>query len=292
MPGKPTRSARPTWAGAGRIAGPEDARRVMADINAAGLDRTNTATAAHIVRTGEEVALVEPDLIQILPAHPALRGLLPWPGGIRRGATVAAIGSNTLLIALLASAMAEGAWAAIVGLPTFGALAAAEANVPLEHLALVPEPGPDWPTVVSALIDGFDLVVVATPPGPAESVTRALMNRARQKRTVLVPTTSWAGCDLIIKLTGRSWSGLGQGHGRLRRQEMTLESEGRGRAAQSRTVTVTMPAIPDVRDLPETEPLLDEPVSAAPAAAVWGEIEPNEMPADPWADLTGRRASE
>jgi hypothetical protein len=291
MSGKPARPTRSAWAGVGQIAGPEDPRRIMAEINAAGLDRTNTATATRLVWTAEDVAVAEPDLTQVLPAHPALRALLPWPGGIRRGATVAAVGSTSLLIALLASAMAEGSWAAIVGMPAFGALAAAEADVPIQRLALVPEPGPDWPTDVSALIDGVDLVVVATPPGVAESVTRALMNRARQKRVVLVSTTVWAGCDLVIKLIDRNWTGLGQGHGRLRRQQMTWESVGRGRAAQSRKVTVTMPAFPDLQGLAETEPPFDEPGSGVPAAAVWGEIQPNAAPVDPWADLSGRRAA-
>ena len=217
----------------------------MADINAAGLDRNTTALATRLVQPAGEVAFGESDIARVLPVDPALAGLLPWPGGIRRGATVAAVGSTSVLIALLASAMAEGSWGAVVGMPAFGVLAAAEADVPIQRLALVPEPGPDWPTVVSALIDGVDIVVVATPPGVAESVTRALMNRARQKNVVLVPTTAWTGCDLVITVTGRKWTGLGLGHGRLRRQEMTLESVGRGRAVQPRTVTVIMPALSD-----------------------------------------------
>ena len=85
--------------------------------------------------------------------YPAVAGLLPWPGGIRRGATVAAVGSTSLIMVLLATVMAAGSWASVVGMPAFGALAAAEVGVPLERLALVPDPGPDWPAVVSALID-------------------------------------------------------------------------------------------------------------------------------------------
>jgi hypothetical protein len=55
-----------------------------------------------------------------------------------------------------------------VGGLEWGALAAgADYGLPLERLAMVPHPGPDWPTIVAALTDGVDLVVVATAaPGP------------------------------------------------------------------------------------------------------------------------------
>ncbi|GAA3948087.1 hypothetical protein [Actinoplanes auranticolor] len=241
MPGKPVRPPRPSWSGDGRIAGPADVRRLLRDVNAAGLSRDTTALATHLVQPAEDIGLAEADLARVLPAPPALAGLFPWPGGIRRGATVAAVGSTSLVIALLAEAMSTGSWAAVVGMPTFGALAAAEAGVPLEHLALIPEPGPDWPAVVSAAIDGVDIVVVTTPPTAADNVTRALINRARQKGTVLIPTSAWAGNDLAITLTSRTWSGLRQGHGRLRNQQTTLRAAGRGRAARPRTVTVAMP---------------------------------------------------
>jgi hypothetical protein len=244
MPGKPARSTRPAWSGNGRIAGRDDVRRLLREVNAAGLSRDTTALATRLVQSAEDVGLDEADLARVLPAPSALAGLLPWPGGIRRGATVAAVGSTSLVIALLAEAMSTGSWAAVVGMPTFGALAAAEAGVPLEHLALIPESGPDWPTVVSAAIDGVDIVVVATPDNVADSVIRALMNRARQKGTVLIPTSAWTGCDLVITLTGRTWSGLSYGHGRLRSQQMTLQAVGRGRAARPRTVTVGFPVRP------------------------------------------------
>jgi len=48
-------------------------------------------------------------------------------------------------------------------MPDLGLLAAYELGVDLERLALVPEPGPDWPQVVAALLDGIDVVVVAPP---------------------------------------------------------------------------------------------------------------------------------
>ena len=244
MPGKPVRPTRPSWSGDGRIAGRDDVRRLLRQVNAAGLSRDTTALANHLVQLAEDLGLADADLTRVLPAPPALASLFPWPGGIRRGATVAAVGSTSLVIALLAEAISSGSWAAVVGMPTFGALAAAEVGVPLEHLALIPEPGPDWPTVVSAAIDGVDIVVVATPDNVAVGVTRALMNRARQKGTVLIPTSAWTACDLTITLTSRQWSALGHGHGRLLGQQMTLRAVGRGRAARPSAVTVAIPQVP------------------------------------------------
>ena len=56
-------------------------------------------------------------------------------GGRRRG------GATSLLLALLAERLASGAWAGVIGRPELGLVAAAEAGVALERLALVPYPG-------------------------------------------------------------------------------------------------------------------------------------------------------
>ena len=72
-------------------------------------------------------------------------------GGIRRGSTLAVRGSTSLLCALLAEASATGSWCAVVGVPTLGALAAAEAGVTVDRLALVPHPGSERAEVVAAL---------------------------------------------------------------------------------------------------------------------------------------------
>jgi hypothetical protein len=124
-----------------------------------------TAAAARLVQPAGEATLTE-DISRVLPMPSELAELFTaWPGGIRRGATVAGVGSTSLLLTLLAGAMAEGAWAAVVGMPAFGALAAHEAGIVLDRLALVPAPGPDWASAVGALIDGVDVVAAATPPG-------------------------------------------------------------------------------------------------------------------------------
>src|SRR5215211_1230971 len=102
---------------------------------------------------------------RLLPVVPALAPLLPNQG-LRRGSTVAVDRSAALALALVAGASAAGFWVAAVGLPDLGILAAAETGVALERLALVPSPGPRaWPTVVAALLDAIDVVLVRSPPG-------------------------------------------------------------------------------------------------------------------------------
>lgn len=229
------------WLGAGRITGGTDVARVLAAVNAAGLSRERTVEMPQAVERAEDIVLVRPDASRVLPVASEIAELLPWPGGIRRGTTVAALGSTSLLMALLTDASAAGSWAAVVGMPAFGAVAAAEYGIDLTRLALVPEPGPQWPTVVSALLDGLDVVIVATPTDVPAGTARSLMARARQRNAVIITTRPWPGCDVTIELVERRWHGLGQGRGRIRRQEVTLSATGRGRAAQRRQVTTAMP---------------------------------------------------
>src|SRR5204863_1388353 len=109
------------------------------------------------------------------------------PVGAGAGGPLRSLGATTLLLALLAVASQAGSWCAVVGVPTLGAAAAAEVGVALDRLALVPYPGPDWATVVAALLDGVDVVVAATPGPVAAVVTGRLSARARHRGSVLVP---------------------------------------------------------------------------------------------------------
>jgi hypothetical protein len=168
---------------------------------------------------------------QTLPVLPALAPLFPH-GALRRGSTVVVGGSTSLLIALLAGASAAGSWCAVVGLPAFGAVAAAEAGIALERLALVPAPGPDWPTVAGALLDALDLVAIAPGARVRAADARRLAARARQRGAVLlpfgVPPGGWEGADLRLSLAGADWTGLGAGWGHLAGRRALVRAEGRG----------------------------------------------------------------
>ena len=188
----------------------------------------------------------EPGIHRILPVLPELSGLLPGRG-LRRGSTVAvvtgrpSIGSTSLLLALLSAASRSGSWCAVVGVPALGALAAAESGIVLDRLALVPNPGPEWPTVVAALIDGVDVVVTAVPGPVSASVASRLVARARQRGSVLMPYGRWDGADVTLQVMHGMWEGLGAGRGRLRRREVTVSARGRGAAARPKEITMWMP---------------------------------------------------
>jgi hypothetical protein len=180
-----------------------------------------------------------------LPVRGELAELLPW-GGLRRGSTVSVRGSTSLLLALVAEATTEGCWAAFVGLPRCGALAAAELGVAVHRLALVPHPGRDQGEVektIAALLDGFDLVAVATPVTPATS--RKLSARARHRKAVLLPfAVAWPGADVELTATPGPWTGLEAGHGVLSARTVTVQATGRGAAARPRQTRLPLPVQP------------------------------------------------
>lgn len=165
----------------------------------------------------------------LLPAPEPLLTLFP-AGGLARGSTLAVGRSSSLLVALLAAVSSAGSWCAVVGLPAFGVVAAAEAGVTVDRLALVRDPGPDPAGVVGALLDGFDLVVVGDPRGLGLAEVRRLTARARQRGAVLVGIGSWPSADLRLSLTDALWQGAGRGDGRLRQRRVTVIAEGRGSA--------------------------------------------------------------
>ena len=82
-----------------------------------------------------------------------------------------------------------GSWVAAVGLGSLGLVAASELGVTFEHLALVADPGREragWASVVAALVDGFDVVLVAAACRLRAADTRRLVARVRERGAVLV----------------------------------------------------------------------------------------------------------
>ncbi len=177
-----------------------------------------------------------------LPLVPALAKLVP--GGLRRGSTMSVAGSTALVLALLAEATRKGSWAAITGVPDVGVAAAAELGVDLDRLALVPDPGVEVAAVLSALIDGFDLVALgpAVARGMSPQLARRLAGRVRNRGAVLLATGSWPGVDLELRVSDRRWRGLtGDGFGHLEFRDVVVTTRGRGGAARPRTVALQLP---------------------------------------------------
>jgi hypothetical protein len=182
---------------------------------------------------------------QVLPVIHPLRQLLPGEG-LRRGTTIATDGdaSVSLALALVAEATTTGSWAVAVGLPQLGLAAAAELGVALDRLALVPDVSRDtWPTVVAALVDAVDLVLVGPTTVRAADVRRVLA-RARERGAVLVPIGGgWPEpVDLTLTTSASRWHGLGAGHGHLRARRVRVDTSGRRDAARPRRADLWLPA--------------------------------------------------
>lgn len=183
---------------------------------------------------------------RVLPVLPELRKLLPT-AGLRRGSTVAVRGSVSLLLALLAEATATGSWAAAVGMPDLGLVAAGEIRVELSRFALLPRPGAEFAAVTAALLDGMDLVAVSAGVAPSvdlsvePSLARRLSARARHRGAVLLALGSWPGAELELSCETARWTGLASGSGYLREQRIEIRAVGRGSAARPRRTVLTLP---------------------------------------------------
>ena len=185
---------------------------------------------------------------QLLPVRPELEELFPRRG-LKRGSVVgisngaAGAGATSLALATVAAASQQGSWVAFVGLGAIGVVAAHEAGIDLARCALVPDPGPTWPTVVAALLDAIDLVVLAAPSRVVRAAdARRLSARARERGAVLVVVGAWPeGPDVRLQPAGATWTGIGDGHGALTSRSLEVVAGGRGAAARERRLRVALP---------------------------------------------------
>jgi hypothetical protein len=196
-------------------------------------------------RTADAVLVVPAPLADVLPAGGVPHGYVVSVASSALGGS----GATSLLLALM-SAQPE-AWIAVVGMPDFGALAAAEMGVDLSRLGLIPDPGPDLLQVISALADGVDVIAAVSPMegavgravirsmGLPPARQRVLTGRLRQGGAVLLVAGRWPGADLVFTVREVRWSGIGQGYGRLRDRELDVRVAGR-RAGAALGATVTL----------------------------------------------------
>lgn len=212
-----------------------------------------------------------------LPVLPAFEALLPG-SGLRRGTTVAVgtrpgvTGATSLALALAAGASRAGSWVAVVGLGSLGLVAAAELGVALERVVLVADPGRErtgWASVVAALVDGFDVVLVpASGRGPGAGRLRAgdarrLAARVRERGSVLVAVGGELPGErspLRLTVTSSTWQGLGEGWGHLQGRRVAVEAGGRGEAARGRRAVLWLPGPGGTVAVAEPEPPVAEPI--------------------------------
>jgi hypothetical protein len=180
---------------------------------------------------------VLPDAESLLALPDALAELLP--AGLPKGSVAVLSGARSLPVGMVAAVTAAGGHAAVVGLPDFGLLAAAEMGADLSRLAMIPQPGSDPVEVAAVLMDGMDLVVLGL-AGRCVPATRsrAVVARARQRGcTLLVSGGQWQGasmrmdarvCGYEIAGSARSGGGLPvPGCGRISRVRVSIQARGR-----------------------------------------------------------------
>ncbi|MEW6473047.1 MAG: hypothetical protein AB1679_12320 [Actinomycetota bacterium] len=163
-------------------------------------------------------------------------------GGLQRGSVVRiegapGSGATSLVLSLLAAATAAGEWAAMVdGDGVLGGLAAAEAGVALERLAVVRAvPAALFGRVIATLLDGVTVVGATIPRGFRLGDARRLEARARERSAVLVAAGSWPGeAALRLRAEHSSWSGLARGEGLVADRVLRVVVSGRGAAGRER----------------------------------------------------------
>jgi hypothetical protein len=176
----------------------------------------------------------------LLAIREDLQALLPW-GGLKRGSTLT-IDCPSLLLATVGAATSEGSWVAFVGVPTLGFAAASEHGVVLERtVAVVAPPFDQAAVVVASLVDAVDLVVVGPGVITRSSDARRLTARARERGSVLIAMGVWPeAVDVGLRVTGSSFTGLGDGHGHIQSWSATVEATGRGAAARRRQANIVL----------------------------------------------------
>ena len=201
---------------------------------------------------------------QTMPVLDPLVALLP-DGGLTRGSLlqVCGVGATSLALSLMAAGSQDGSWAAVIGLPELGLVAAAEHGLVLDRLALIDAP----PTrrgaeLVAAVLDGVDLVLLDARMALSGVESRRIAARLRERGSVLImvepvcsmgprPSLSrtsmsqaaggWSP-DVVLTVARSQWQGLGEGHGMLCRRRVRIDAIGRGRAARPRQLEVLLPA--------------------------------------------------
>lgn len=154
------------------------------------------------------------------------------PDALPRGTVAVLSGARSLPLSMVAAVTAAGGYAAIVGQPGAGLLAAVEMGADLSRLAVIPDPGADPVEVAAVLMDGMDLVVLGLGGrSVAPSRARVMVARARQKGcTLLVTDGDWHGASVRLdaRVCGYEVTGdMTPGCGRIGRVRLTMRARGR-----------------------------------------------------------------
>jgi hypothetical protein len=182
----------------------------------------------------ERPAEVLPGSETLLPVPDSLAEQLP--SGLPRGTVAVLSGARSLPVGMAAAVTAAGGHVAVVGLPEFGLLAAAEMGADLSRMAMIPHPGNDPLEVAAVLMDGMDMVVLGLAGRSVPtSRARAVVARARQRGcTLLVTGGQWEGASMRMdarvsgyEITGSRAGVPVAGCGRISAVRLSVRARGR-----------------------------------------------------------------
>ena len=173
-------------------------------------------------------SVIDPELVLHVPA--GMEGVLS-AGGLVRQQAVAVSDCPALLVEMVCDVTARGGYAAIVGWPDL-LLAQVSESGDLDHVIVIPDPGPDPWSVVGVLVDGLDLVVyraareanggeVAVTPTQA----RPVLAKLRSGTAALVTVGAHLpGSAAVIDAQVEAFRGIGAGTGRIRGFDIVVQS--------------------------------------------------------------------
>ena len=163
-------------------------------------------------------------------------------GEVRAGSSIEVTGpcGTSLALAIAAAAMGEESWCALVGMPHVGIAACADIGVDPRRTALIPDPGTQLSSVLSALIDGIEVIVLGADLALTPAQWRTAKNRARTQGSLLIRLGE-ARCDLAVQSSSPRWVGLARGSGRLRFRSARVAACGRGAAGSGSAMEIRIP---------------------------------------------------
>jgi len=169
-----------------------------------------------------------------LPLSEAFAEILP--SGLLRGQVVACQGpaAYSVALGLVSRAISVGSWLAMVDLEQVSPEVLVEFDIPLHRVVGV-STGDDPANVLSAVFDGFDIVII-----PAfryrGALARRIAQRIRAKGVTVVVVddnneiragdTASLG-DIALVGSDIRWEGIGWGTGRLLARHLTVSATGR-----------------------------------------------------------------
>ena len=232
---------------------------------------TTAATLAH-----ERTLPVRADLASVVPS-----------GVLQRGSSVAVhgVGATSFGLALVGQAVSDGAFLAIVAPASFSLATCLDFDVPLRRVVQFVFPAEtqpqQWAQAVAAIVEGFDIVLLADRRRVGSSHARQLTARTRERGSVLVRIKgpAWPdAADVRFDVSSPEWSGLGQGHGHLQMRQVSVQVAGRRVHPQSKKHDLLLPARNGGVELADVVPA---PVAAVASIAPMASASPADPRAEP-----------